>query len=294
MVTGAPFVIKGMQERDRWLKMIVYGKPGIGKTELCATAVDLPAMNDVLLLNADRGDMTIYESPRIQHAELVNSVDVFDFKTAGHILNFLKAHCIQRDIGDIAKLKVLQAMSQGLDPKEGANIPDDQVRRYKTVIIDSLSELDAYSSYAILGIDESVIMSEEVDTAGWPEFRKNLERMKFLIREYRNLPMNVLFTCGEKFSQDENKKYHYTLSLTGQLAAAVQGFVDIVGWLVPAPATDSKPNPRRMWIDQVTGTGIPRYEAKNRRPSLKAPFLDDPTMATIMQGIGLVKPAASS
>src|SRR3989304_8659426 len=56
---GPPFQMHGLTEYDRWLKMIAYGDYGSGKTRLLGSAVLVPDMRDVFLIDAEAGDLTI-------------------------------------------------------------------------------------------------------------------------------------------------------------------------------------------------------------------------------------------
>ena len=135
-----------------------------------------------------------------------------------------------------------------------------------------------------MGQSQEKIISGDIDTAGWPEFRKNNEMVKMLCRAFRDLPMHVIFICAEQWSQDEHKRYHYTPALTGKLSSQVQGFMDIVGWIVPGPVPEGKEEaPRRVYIQPVGGTGgMPKFDAKNRRPVYTKAYFDDPSMDSIM------------
>lgn len=283
-VVGAPFQISTLQDREHWLKFLVYARHGAGKTELAGSAVDVPEMRDVLYINAERGSMTLMESPRIHNPHLIHSIDVNNYKTAATIQEFLKAYCKARDEGAIDKMRALYCRVTGLKPEDVPNPP-----QYRTVIIDSLTELEVYCVYQLLKINiEGTDIGEDIDTAGWPEFRKNNEMVKLLVRAYRDLPMHVIFICAEAYTQDEQKKHHYSPALTGKLGSQVQGFVDIVGYLVVGSSSESEPEaPRRMYVQPISGG--PKFDAKNRRSVYREAFFDNPSMADIMKGTGLLK-----
>lgn len=281
MVT-APFQIQSMQTRERWLKMLVYGKHGAGKTDLMGSSVDIPAMRGVLMIDAESGDMTLADSDRIKNKDLINHIRVTSWKQVAKVQEFLKAHCTLRDKKDMEGLKRLQAQVTGEDPKD---IEEPII--YNTVIIDSLTEVETYCLYGIMSVDTAKVIDGEMEVAGWGEFRKNNEMVKLLVRAFRDLPMHVLFVCAEAYNQDEMKKFHYNPALTGKLSSQVQGFVDIVGWLTIGTPVEGKEAPRRLYVQPVSGG--PRFDAKNRRSVFKGAFFEDPTMTTVMKGIGLLK-----
>lgn len=278
---NAPFRISTMQDRDRYFKAIFYGRHGAGKTELAASAVDVPVMGDVLMIDAESGDQTIHDSVRIKNSDKIHHIRVTNFKQVAYVQEFLKAYTSARDRGDKAAMKKLYAQVTGVET--------DNPPVYRTVIVDSLTEVEVYCTYQILKINPeggANDIGDDIDTAGWPEFRKNNEMVKLLVRAFRDLPMHVLFVCAENYTQDEQKRHHYTPALTGKLASQVQGFVDMVGWLTVGAASPDNPEaPRRMWVQPVSGG--PKFDAKNRRSVFRQPFFDNPTLFSIFKGIGL-------
>jgi len=283
---SAPFQIQTSHQRQRWLKFLVYAKHGVGKTELASSAIDVPQMRDVLVIDAEKGDTTIEDNPRIKNAHLLHNIPITTFKQVAYIQEFLTAYCKARDENNVAKMKQLYCSVTGLDP---AQVEDKDVPRYRTVILDSLTEIEVYCTYGILNINPTKVMRDgDMDVAGWPEFRKNNEMVKLLVRAFRDLPMNVIFVCAEAYTQDEQKKFHYTPALTGKLSAQVQGFVDIVGWLTTGALQEGQIEaPRRLYVQPVSGG--PKFDAKNRRPVWRNAFFDNPSMKTIMEGTGLLR-----
>jgi hypothetical protein len=198
------------------------------------------------------------------------------------VQEFLKGHCIRRDKGDIEGMRQVEASLKGVHPSEIV-----KPREFRTVIIDSLTEIEAYCMYGLLKVDEGTILtgaSDEIDVARFDEFRKNNMMMQVLVRALRDLPMHVIFVCSQQYTQDEMKRFHYGPQMTGKLAAQIQGFVDIVGFLRAGQADGEGKAPRRLYVQPVE-----RFDAKNRRASFQGAFFDDPTMLSIMKAIGLEK-----
>lgn len=267
---------------DRYLKMLVYGPYGVGKSTLVGSAVDVASMRDVLFIDAESGDMVLEDNPRISSPENIEHVRVTNFLQVARVQEFLKSHCARRDANDIDGMRKVEAMLKGVPVEE---IPTP--RKFRTVIIDSLSEIEAYCMYGLLKVNEGDILtgaSDEIDVARFDEFRKNNMMMQVLVRALRDLPMNVLFVCAQQYTQDELKRFHYGPQMTGKLAAQIQGFVDIVGFMKSGQPDERGIAPRRLFVQPID-----RFDAKNRRPFFTGSFFDDPTMTTIMKGIGLVK-----
>lgn len=285
---NAPFQIQTRQTRERWLKLLVYGKPGAGKTELLASCAMVPQMGVPLVIDCESGDLTVEDNPRLSEAAqdiiLNNTIKATTFSMVARIQEFMKAYCSARDRGDKATMIKLYKMVTGIDTET----PPD----YRTIIIDTLSEVDAYCTYQVLNVDAEKVLHDEggMDVAGWPEFRKNYEMVKLLVRAFRDLPVHLLVSAHEQYTKDQQSRFHYTPKLTGKLAGEIQGHFDTVGWLTVGASTPEKPAPRRLFIQPVGGNSeIPmRFDAKNRRSVFQAPFMDDPNMETIMRNFKLI------
>lgn len=270
---------------SRWLNLMVYGKPGSGKTTLIGTAVDIPEMRDILYVDAERGNLTIEENPRIKNPQFLieNRISVETFKEVAMVHDFLKAHCKHRDEGNIEKLRALEAQVRGCDPSE-----IDEPKQFRTVLIDSLTEIDIYCTYGLLGITQNKVLhgeSSDIEVARFDEFRKNNQMVQMLCRAFRDLPIHFLATAGRVYAEDELRKRYYSPALTGQLKTQVPGFFDIVGYIDSQKVGDNLE--RRMYVKPVGN-----FEAKNRRSVFQKDYFEDPYMLTIMKGIGLLKPQA--
>ena len=157
--------------------------------------------------------------------------------------------------------------------------------KYRTVL--SLSLFEGYDHDEIssmLGITTSTRLDEEVQGAEWGEYKKNHTMILRVVRAFRDLPMNVIFTAGEKYNQDETKKYKYTPDLTGQLAKKVQGFMDLVGYYRQASGPDGQ-IARRLF---VLPSGSGRYDAKHRYQQFKGEYFDNPSLGSILKEVGLL------
>lgn len=276
----APFAIRPLKSKPQWLKLLVYGKHGNGKTTLVGSAADCDKMGDVLFVDCESGDMTLSNNSRIKSSDKIDVISCSTFRQVALIHEFLQAHCRARDNGDLEVLKKLQSKFTGVPVEE---IPDKAVKKYKTIIIDSLTELDQLCMYQQLGISIDTKIDTEIEVAQFAEFRKNNQMMQLLIRAYRDLPVNLLLVCSAQYVQDELKKMHFTPNLTGKLSSQVQGFMDVVAYLtVGAPMEGQVEAPRRLYIQPVG-----KFDAKNRKSSFKEAFFDNPTMDQIMREFDL-------
>lgn len=287
MVRSAPpFALGTPSGMGRYIKLLAYGASGSGKTELLASAIDVTEMNDVLMIDVEKGQMTIEDNPRLRNSEklLNNRVQVDTFEKIAKVHDWLKGHLKFRDTDNVAKLKEEEARLRGCEPSDIV-----EPCRFRTVILDSITETDKYSNYELLGVTEAKVLTgdaDEVDVAGWDEFRKNNQRIQMLLRAFRDLPMHLLVSALEQYKQDELKKFYYEPNVTGQLARQIPGFFDIVGRMTLHKQGD-KATERRLYVQPVGN-----FIAKNRRSVYKGEFFTNPNMAMIMKETGLVKPTA--
>lgn len=284
--TDAPFRIEPLGQRTPYIKILVYGRHGAGKTTLFGSAVDFEPMRDVLLVDAESGDLAIEDNPRIKNSGLISHIRVTSFKQVAYVHQFLKAHCLARDANNVDKLQELEAKALGM-PIDKSREP----KRYRTVILDSLSEIDQYSLYSLQGLDQSQLLADpdSIDVARFEEFRKNNEMVKMLCRAFRDLPMHVFFSCSSQYTQDERKAMHYTPYMTGKLSLQVQGMMDVVGYMTVNSAPNENGEQDRRLFVQPGDLGGAKFDAKNRRAIFKKPFFDNPTIEMIMRETGMVK-----
>lgn len=285
------FTLEDITDDMEYLNILIYGGYGAGKTTLAATAADVEDMADVLLMDIESGQMVIKESDRIKHKERITRIRVESYRQMAKAHEFLKAHCRYRDMDTpeaAKKLVALEAKFRGVTPDK-----IKKPKRFYTVIIDSLSELNQLCIYEILGLpkpadinlDEVLSNDGDMEMPTYDTYNKNNILLQMIIRAYRDLPVNCLLVCHASYEQDELKRYHYAPGLTGKLSAQAQGFVDIVAYLKVGEAKEEgKESPRRLYI-QPTG----RFDAKNRKASIKEPHFDNPTMTKIWSALEKAK-----
>lgn len=287
------FRIGALQDpmRKRYGKFLFYGAPGVGKTTLAGTAVDVEPMRDVLAIQFEGGEEVLLDNPRIENSDLIDVVRINSMNQLVKLYNYLTNHCRARDRGDEEMLiKMQNAVFYGDVDATGAPTnpvlhAEDRIRLYHTVIIDSLTEVEAANLATTLNLDaQGIEVGGDASVAGWDEYRKNNHTMQRNIRAFRDLDMNVIFICAQSYNQDEMKRFHYAPAMTGKLTTQVQGFVDIVGWMIVGQTETGKPE-RRLAVQPHTG---PKADAKNRFAKYPDPYFIDPKMSNIMLGCGLL------
>lgn len=278
-----PFVIQTMQGADRWIKMLVYGGYGSGKTLLCGTAAAVPQMRDVLIISCEAGDLTIkteIASLSEEDKKHIDTVRVTSYKQLARVHEFLRVHCMYRDLPFEEGESKLKELEKRLFPQSD---PEAPARRYYTAALDSLTEAETFSMYTLLGITDNTRLDEETQSPEWAEYKKNNTQILRLSRAMRDLPINLILTAASSFVQNEAKQFIYQPALTGKLAKQIQGFMDVVGFLHVGPGENG------VRIHRMIVHPTPRVDAKCRFSNFKQPYWDNPTMQSILSSVGLMQ-----
>ena len=262
------FKIQSAKERKRFGNFLFYGNYGVGKSTLAATASEVPDMSKVLYINAEGGDESLKGFD-------IDLIDISSFSQFARVHEYLRLHCSLRDRfvnnGDEeAKDKLLhyESLLKGTAGEEPT--------LYYTVVIDSLTEVQKYCMYQLLGIRVGQhALDVTPDTPQFREWGSSAEMIRLLVRTFRDLPMHTIVVCGQAQEQDDKKRYHYSPLLPGKLSSEVQGFFDVVGYLIAAP-TEGGGMHRRLWLEPGE-----TFDAKNRFREFEGRYLDNPSMADL-------------
>ncbi len=171
--------------------MLTYGEAGVGKTTLLGTAEDVKDTSPMLLLDVEGGVVTLRKR---------KNLDVI----------------------------AVRSMQQVVDiHRELHNNPG----YYKTVGFDSLTELQKLDMRELMREASGRNPNQDEDVPSMREWGKSGERIRRIVRAYRDLPMNTLFTAHTIIEKDANGLTTYAPSLPGKLRAELPGFLDIVGYM---------------------------------------------------------------
>ena len=234
--------IKKVEDRTEGLNILLYGESGVGKTILAGSASGVPEMSPVLVIDIEGG------TESLKHT--YPNVDVVRVQTWKDMQN------------------VYNELAVG---KSG----------YKTVILDSLTEIQKFNMYDIMDKAVKARANQDPDVPGMREWGINLEQCRKLVRAFRDLPMNAIFTALAKDDRNDRTGVITTRpSLSGKLAAEVAAFLDIVGYYyvkqVVDPADKEKVGLSRLLLTSTTE----QYVAKDRSGRLPQVIVN-PTMQTI-------------
>jgi hypothetical protein len=263
---GPSFRIIFPGEARKFIKILIYGKYGVGKTFLSGTAQDVPEMANVINIDVEGGNKVLDNRGDIP------SIPVRDYNKLSDIYEYLRAHCKFRDDNNVEMLKSSEAYFRGVDIKL---IKKPTV--YNTVMIDSLSEVARYCMYKLMGIDiERTKLSDIPARPEYAEWNSRQEMMLLLIRKFRDLPMHVIFVCSEQWDKDEMNRFFYNPNIQGKLANDIQGFMDHVGRYVQDKDRDTNEVHRYLMLSPGN-----TYQAKHRFANFKDTYLTDPIFQDI-------------
>jgi phage nucleotide-binding protein len=218
--------VKPPAEAVEWINALFYGDPGAGKTYLLGTAEDSKLTSPVLIFDVEGGLATIRHRSDI----------------------------------DVVKVRSMKELTDNYN-KLYRSIEDDKMY-YKTVGIDSLSELT--------DVDMRYIMKEaygrnpdkvDEDVPSQREWGKARAHMRRIVRAFRDLPCNVIFTAQVATLQEEGQPTKYFPGFAGKLRTELPGFVDVVGYLYPEVQEG-------VIVRKLQVTGTRRVVAKDRTSAL--------------------------
>lgn len=202
------------------INVLIYGESAIGKTTLAASSDAVPQMRNVLLLDVEKGDLSIRKTA--YRPDVIKVTKWSEMETIYH---------------------TLLAGNHG----------------YQTVIVDSLSEVNDLSVDEILaGIGADPTLERDPDLMQFQDWNKNQSRILVMLRKWRDLPMNVIFTCLMK--EDKNQltgKIKKALDLPPKLGRKVPAIFDNVFYFYSKEVDGEE---KRILLSQKTENTI----AKNR------------------------------
>lgn len=175
-----------------YLNLLIYGEPGAGKTYLAGTAQDDEDTSPILFLDVEGGTVTLRKRKDI------------DVKQVRSIEEVIEVH------------RMLALENEGY---------------YKTVVVDSLSELQKLDMREVMKAAVRDRPQQDEDVPSQREWGKSGERIRRIVRGYRDLQMNTIFTCLAGSERDNNNRTILYPSLPGKLRAEIPGFIDVCGYL---------------------------------------------------------------
>jgi phage nucleotide-binding protein len=234
--TLAGLSITKVEERSPYLNILIYGDSGTGKTTVAGSASEVEEMFPVLVVDIEGGTESLRNS--------YPNVDVVRVRT----------------------WREMQALYDVLHSGD---------HKYKTVVLDSLTEIQKFSMYQIM---EDVIIkdpSRDPDIPAMRDWGKNIEQVRRFVRGFRDLEMNTIFTALVRTEKNQRTGVETKLpSLSGKLAGEVAAFLDIVVYYYTKEVIeDDELTTKRLMLTQKTE----EVTAKDRSGNLPM-IVEEPTM----------------
>lgn len=221
--------VKSPEEAIPYLNLLVYGDPGAGKTYLAGTALDHKLTKPVLFIDVEGGVTTLRKRKDLDVIQVRSIKEVIDINN-----EIIKAG----------------------DPY------------YKTIVLDSLTELQKMDMAWVQEFEYNKLGPEKVDKdiPSQRAWGKSGERMRRIITAYRDLPTHLIATCrlGQEYD-DSTGITHFYPALPGKLRADVPGYFDVVGFL---KADSKKQGNDTVTIRTLQVGKTARVVAKDRTDSL--------------------------
>lgn len=277
----AGFRRRGQQGKMSYLNGAIYGDFGIGKTYLAGTvdrviqkmnkgshpleeAAKVPVRYATLYANAEQGEDGLpSDCPDIVIK------DVYTYADFSRLYDFLKLHCRFKAAGDVESLIKLQSNYFRASLEEIG-----ELWLFEAVVIDSLSEIQKYCLYQLIGLDQDSKLDEEPEYMQQRQWGTALEMILLMVRNFRALPMHKIFIVQQMEDQDERKKLFFRPALQGQAKSSILGFFDFVGYYAMQVNMDT--TLRRLYL-----TPVGPFRAKHRFEGFKGHFINNPSMAEI-------------
>lgn len=236
------------------IKMLVYGRPGAGKTTLVASASVVEEMSPILYISAESGVMSITEDweGRID----TSRVEAVDFEGYAHLQKLFNYLAFEK-------------------------------HPYRTVILDSLTELMVYvvnkwKDHLVPKNEQGFAMDDERDKKLTLKiYEKATDQLRGICRKFRDLPMHVLMVAHDDTSEQNGATVTHP-ALTPKFRDSVIGYMDLVGYMTTRTVKGETPQDEPEVVRLLSFVPRPNRIAKDRSPRGKmGGVMEDPTMQGI-------------
>jgi len=233
------------------LSMMFYGEPGMGKTVLACSALDVPELNPVLLLDVESNVLSVKSKLNfIELSELGKKTE------SGKI-----------DRVSIRSTSDVQAVLDYLDANPNV---------YKTVAVDSLTELSYVCLGEFAGKGKIRKKATEVTPFEIQHYGYNMLLLKQVLTFFKQLDVTVLYTALEDIDKIEGEVVMKVRpDFPGKLSRELIAKVDIVGNLSIKPGSSA-----REIRFQPTSRVVAKDQSENGKLGAT---MENPTMKKIME-----------
>lgn len=186
-----------LEEKERYLKVLYYGRQGTGKTTAAALATRADD-GKVLVIDAEGG-----LDVRALSSRGVDTSNVVVWPPTG-------TRVTSEGLNDLH-----QALADELEDDENA---------WSAVVFDSMTEVHQLlrENATQARVEKSRVVIDP-DVVDWDDYNKMTSQLRKLIRRFRDLPCDIIFTALEKVGDDEIRP-----AITPALGTDLMGYVDLV------------------------------------------------------------------
>lgn len=239
--TIAGIEIVDVTEQSEWLKLLVYGWPGVGKTRLLGALASLERFQPVLWIDIEKGTRSIRDQKGISVVRVANDVSTSTGKITKsawskmqEIYNELERDC-----------------------------------KYKTIVVDNLSECERMSmdhTMAKLWMQNADRAAKQDGTPDKREWGKSNDQVTSMVRAFRDIEANVFFSAHvREITNDSGVVTQSLPGLPGKPAFNVAGMIDLVVYMyIKEVGNESK----RYLLTKPSS----KYPVKDRSDKLPNPY----------------------
>lgn len=227
----AEALIKDVGDTEDFLKMLAYGRGGMGKTSFGASGAKLAGLKTLVIDFNEQGTVSIKRHPNTKVAR-VEFWEELDW-----IYWYLKV----------------------------------KKHDFKVVVLDTVSSMAVLGMKWVLGDEVSRDGSRDPMMPDKRHWGKLGELMKTQIWNFRNLPMHVIFTAHERTSVEEDEEENVTVEVVPSISPAPRetliGAVHVVGRMYTRQVSklDKKTKKKRDFTEYRMLIGPdPKYVSKIR------------------------------
>lgn len=185
--------------KSKFVKILVYGMPGTGKTVFSATAPG------PLIVDVEKGAHSINNHPELRSAMALEFKSIFQVE---QLIGFLTA-------------------------KEPA------LDQYETIVIDSFSELQKRDLDEVVRAEAAKDAARNKYLPIGADYNVNTEHMRQIASALRDLDRHIIVTCHVKEEKDDTTgRLLVRPNLTPKLASTLAGIFDVVGYMSTSGSGD--------------------------------------------------------
>jgi hypothetical protein len=225
-------------EANRWLKLLLFGPSGAGKTVFAGTAQDDPRTSPTLVLDLEGGIDSL----------VGRAIDTVRIKSWD-------------DYAAAAKL-----IEQGT---------------YRSVVLDSLSELQLYALNTIL--EKEAANRREKDLLDQRDYGRGLVQMRRFVRTWRDVDLHVVMTALSKEILDPREGTVLVPKFSGQFGEDASAMMSVVAYLAITADAQTNKNRRVLLLKNQS-----KFRVKARTPwGADVPdTISEPTITKLLDCLG--------